>query len=267
MAVNGKEWSEESVRVAGTELVFVKGGSGKPLLVLHEELGHPGWLGWHAELARERTLLIPLQPGFGRSPRVDWLWNVRDLACFYSRVLRERNLVPIDVIGFSMGGWIAAEMAVNDARQFRRMVLVAPMGVKPPEGEIMDLFTVTARKYLDQSVLDMSKTPEFSSLYGGENTPEQFEAFEDARAEVARLAWQPYMHNLSLPNLLAGVANLPTLLVWGRQDPAVPLSAGELYKRSLPGAELVVLEGCGHRPEIEKAGEFVQRVKNFLNKA
>src|SRR5438128_2368412 len=119
------QWTEETVSIAGTDLVQVKGGAGRPLLILHEELGHPGWLDWHAELARTHTVLIPLHPGFGKSPSVDWIWNIRDLACFYSRLIREQRLTPVDVIGFSMGGWIAAEMAVQDAKQFRHMVLVA----------------------------------------------------------------------------------------------------------------------------------------------
>jgi len=252
------------VRVTGTDLVFIKGGSGRPLLVLHEELGHPGWLRWNSALAQSHTLHIPLHPDFGKSPGVEWIQNIRDLAGFYSRVLRDRGLSPVDAIGFSLGGWIAAEMAANCAHQFRRLVLVAPVGIRPPEGEIMDMFTVTARAYLDASVHDPANTPEFAALYGGAATPEQFEAWEDARAQVARLAWQPYMYNPSLGPLLEGVGGLPTLVVWGRQDKVVPFSAGQLYNSSITGSELVVFEGCGHRPEIEKSQEFINRVQSFL---
>ena len=107
------DWSEEITHVAGTDLAIIKGGQGKPLLVLHEEMGHPGWLSWHAALAKERTLMIPIQPGFGKSPRVEAIRNVHELGLFYSWVLRDMNLAPIDVIGFSLGGWAAAEMATR----------------------------------------------------------------------------------------------------------------------------------------------------------
>jgi pimeloyl-ACP methyl ester carboxylesterase len=264
MAGNTQGWKEETVPIAGTELKVIQGGSGKPLLVLHDELGHPGWLKWHEELARNHTLIIPLHPGFGQSPQVKWLRNVRDLACFYGRLVREKYAGQVDVIGFSLGGWIAAEMAVFDARQFRRMVLVAPTGIRPPHGEIKDLFTVPARTYLNASVHSIEGTPEFNKLYGGEQTPAQFEAWEDARAETSRLAWEPYMFNPSLPQLLEGVAGLPTLLVWGKQDVVVPLSAGEAYHKSIAGSEFLVLDGCGHKPEIEKQAEFTERVKKFL---
>jgi pimeloyl-ACP methyl ester carboxylesterase len=264
MAESTQGWREETVRVAGADLTMIQGGSGKPLLVLHEELGHPGWLRWHSELARSRTVIIPLHPGFGKTPRVEWIRNIRDMAGFYARVLRERGLAPADVIGFSMGGWIAAEMAACDARQFSRMVLVAPTGIKPPAGDIMDMFVVTARAYLDASVHNAAQSPEFAKLYGGEQTPEQFEAWEDARAETARLAWQPYMFNPSLGPLLEGAVGLPTLIIWGKQDTIVPVSAAHVYNEAIAGSDLVVLDNCGHRPEVEQTATFVERVQRFL---
>jgi 4,5:9,10-diseco-3-hydroxy-5,9,17-trioxoandrosta-1(10),2-diene-4-oate hydrolase len=72
------------------------------------------------------------------------------------------------------------------------------------------------------------------------------------------------MFNPSMPQLLEGIAGLQALLVWGRQDRIVPLSAGEIYHKSLTGSELMVLDRCGHRPEIEKQAEFSQRVQKFL---
>jgi len=264
MTGNAQEWRVSLVHVASTDLTFIKGGTGRPLLVLHEELGYPGWLRWHVALAQSHTLHIPLHPGFGTSPRVEWVSSVRDLACFYARVLQDMGLSPIDVIGFSLGGWIVAEMAANCAQQFRRMVLVAPAGIRPPEGDIMDMFTVSARAYLNASVHDPAQTSEFALLYGGAATPEQFEAWEEARAETARLVWRPYMYNPSLGPLLEGVRGLPTLVLWGRQDQIVPLSAGQIYNRSITGSELAVFEGCGHRPEIEHAPGFIERVQHFL---
>lgn len=256
--------TEQKIKVAGFDLTVVKGGSGKPLLVLHEEMGHPGWLKWHSALARERTVLIPQHPGWGVTAQAEWIRSMRDLACFYARYLREQGLAPIDVIGFSFGGWLAAEMAANDASLFRKMVLVAPMGIRPPQGEIMDMFTISGRRYVRQSVLDWESTSEFNQLYGGESTPAQFEAFDEVRASSARLAWAPYMHNPSLPYLLEGVPKLPTLLIWGKEDAVVPISAGEVYKKSLRESKLVALDKCGHRPEIEQSDSFLREVTNFL---
>ncbi len=264
MAENSTEWREETVKLDGTDLIVVEGGAGKPLLVLHEELGHPGWLKWHATLAKNRTILIPLHPGFGRTERAEWMLSIRDLAGFYSRYLKEQGLAPIDVIGFSLGGWIAAEMAAGNPGQFRRMVLVAPVGIRPPRGEILDVFQMMAPQQLLTSVLDPAATPEFKELYGGAPGPEQFEAFEDARAQTARLAWTPYMFNPTLAHHLPVAAGLPTLIVWGRQDAVVPLSAGEAYRDAIPGSRLVTFDRCGHRLEIERTSEFIREVEAFL---
>ncbi len=258
------KWTEETVKVAGTELALVKGGSGKPLLILHDELGYPGWMAWNEALAETRTLLIPLQPGFGKTPRLDWVRSYRDLAGFYSQVLREMRLDPIDVIGFSAGGFIAAEMAAADPRIFSHMVLVAPMGIKATEGEILDFFALTIRHHLRATVADPEKTPEFARIYGGEMTPAQFEAFEDARAETARLGWEPFMHNPSLPFLLRGLTT-PTLLIRGTRDAVVPRNCIEEYRKAIPGAQVIELPGVGHRPEIEDAIAFERAVQRFLN--
>jgi pimeloyl-ACP methyl ester carboxylesterase len=255
--------TEERLNVAGAELVMVKGGSGKPLLILHDELGYPGWMTWNESLAHERTLLIPQQPGFGKTPRLDWIRSFRDLAGFYSQVLREMKLAPIHAIGFSAGGFIAAEMIAADPEIFSRLVLVAPMGIKPETGEIMDIFPITIRSHLRATVADPFATPEFAKLYGGEMTPEQFEAFEDARAESARIGWEPYMHNPSLPHLLHGVA-APVLLVWGTKDDVVPRGCIDAYAKALANSRVAAIEGAGHRPEIENSVEFERAVRAFL---
>src|SRR5512146_978079 len=255
--------TETTVRAAGAKIAVIRGGSGKSLLILHDELGYPGWLSWNERFVEQRSLVIPLQPGFGRTERIDWIRSYRDLGGFYSQVIRELGAAPIDVIGFSAGGFIAAEMAAADPRIFSRMVLVAPMGIKQVDGEIMDIFAVTIRNHLLAAVADPANTPEFMKIYGGHMTPEQFEAFEDARSETARLGWEPFMHNPSLPYLLRGV-KIPTLLVWGTRDGIVPRGCIDGYRAAIEGAQGAMSEGAGHRPDMENPAEFDRIVRKFL---
>ena len=259
------KWTEKKVAVGDNELAVIEGGTGDPVVVFHEELGHPGITNWHEEMAREYTVLIPHHPGFGRTDRVEWINSVRDLAAFYGRAFKSEGLLPASVIGFSLGGWIAAEMAACNASLFKRLVLVAPFGIRPPEGDIADMFQVTAKKYLDSSVKTIERNQEFAKLYGGEPTPEQFEAWEDARAESARLAWVPYMFNPSLGPLLECGEEVKTLIIWGRDDEISPSSAAAVYQNAIQGSELLLLDDCGHRPEVEKTGVFVSKIKQFLS--
>ncbi len=264
MTTGSKTWTEETVRLAGAGVQLVKGGSGEPLLIFHDELGHPGWLRYHEALAENNTLYIPSATGFGESEGLDWVMNMRDMAGWYLQVMDELGLDHVNAIGFSIGGWLAAEMATMCPQQFKKLVLVDAAGVKPPTGEILDMFQIVAKSFINDSVFDPDSVPEFQVICPDEPTPEQSENWERARESSCRLSWRPYMHNPALPNLLFRLKRLPTLILWGRQDPIVPLSAGELYHESIPGSSFTVVENCGHRPEVEKPEEFVSLVEGFL---
>ncbi|HEX2278079.1 MAG TPA: alpha/beta hydrolase [Candidatus Tectomicrobia bacterium] len=264
MTTSSGTWTEESVEAAGIKLQLIKGGTGEPLLILHGELGHPGWLRFHESLAQHHTLYIPSHPGFGKSERLDWIANMRDMAGWYLDALDDLAVGRVNAMGFSLGGWLAAEMATMCPTQFKKLVLVGAMGIKPPSGQIYDMFLEVAKEFIKTSYLDPAQTPEFSQICPEQPTPEQVEAWEVAREEACRLGWRPYMHYPSLPHLLRRLRKLPTLIVWGRQDAIVPVSAAEVYHASIPGSQLVILDNCGHHPEVEQSDEFVQRVQAFL---
>ncbi|MBI4640843.1 MAG: alpha/beta hydrolase [Candidatus Tectomicrobia bacterium] len=266
MVTNTDTWTEEIVEVAGTRVQIVKGGSGEPLFLLHGEMGHPGWLRFHEALAQNHTLYIPSHPGFGKSERLSWIMTMRDLAGWYLQALDDLALGQVNVIGFSFGGWLAAEMATMSPGQFKKLVLVGAAGIKPPVGEIFDMFLVVAKEYLAACLLDPANTQEFERISPAEPTPDQVEAWEVAREEACRLSWKPYMYDPALPHLLRRLKTLPTLITWGRQDPIIPLSAAEVYHESIQGSRLVVLDNCGHQPEIEKPDEFIGVVHPFLSR-
>jgi pimeloyl-ACP methyl ester carboxylesterase len=106
--------------------------------------------------------------------------------------------------------------------------------------------------------------PEFAEIYGGGMTPEQFELFEDARAETARIGWEPFMFNPSLPHHLKGLGQLPVLLVWGTDDLIAPKGCVDAYDQVVPNSKVVTLSGVGHRPEIEDPEGFLAAVTKHL---
>ena len=125
-------FTEETLDMAGISLQLRRGGSGEPLLVLHGELGVPDWLEAHELLAQHYSVCVPSLPGFGTSSFPDWLMSVRDLSAWVNWFVRECGLpTPLNVVGFSMGGWIAAELATNNNALFSKMVLVGAAGMKP----------------------------------------------------------------------------------------------------------------------------------------
>lgn len=264
MADGAQAWTEEFVEAGGTQLQIVRAGSGDPLIILHDELGHQTWLRYQDELAKDYSLHIPSHPGFGQTEREEWIMNIRDLAGWYLEAIDDLGLNGASLMGLSLGGWLAAEMATMSPDTFRKLVLVGPAGIRPPSGDIYDMFLVVARDFLSAGFHDPDNTPEFKQVCPDEPSPELAEAWEVAREEACRLSWRPYMFYPGLPDLLHRVKRLPTLIVWGREDNIVPVSAAQVYQESIAGSRLSVLENCGHHPEVEKSDEFVGLVKGFL---
>lgn len=257
-------FAEELVTAAGVRVHLRRGGAGRPLLILHGELGVPGWLRAHALLARRFAVYVPSLPGFGASTRPDWIAGVRDVAAWVTWFVRDLKLPePLPVIGFSLGGWIAAEIATVNASIFSRMVLVDAAGLQPDEGQVWDYFLHSNREALPRAFCDSTQAPEYEQYYGRTWTPADETQAEQNREMMARLAWKPYMRSHTLAGLLPGVAT-PTLVVWGREDAIIPLDAGQRYARAIPGATLKIVDRCGHMPEMEQPEAFVQSVLEFL---
>lgn len=266
MSTMAATWTEAIVDVAGQSLHLVKGGSGEPLLMLHGEMGHAGWLRCHEALAQQHTLTLPMHPGYGKTARVDWIRNMRDLASWYLEALDDLGLDGIPVLGCGLGGWLAAEMAIASPKQFSKLIVASAPGIRPPRGEIFDMFLVVAKEYVDKGFVDPANSPEYQELYGGDVSHDIQETWFYSREESSRLTWRPYMHDLTLPPRLHRLKHTPTLMLWGREDGIVPLSAGEAYQAAIPGSQLTVIDGCGHYPEVEQAGAFVACVEDFLQK-
>ena len=249
--------------VGGVRVHTWIGGQGAPLLVLHGAGGNRGFTRAMLTLAAHYTVVAPTHPGFGRSDDAEWMEGVDDLARFHLWLVDAAGLGRPHVIGHSIGGWAAAEMAVMSPGSIDRLVLVAPAGLKPATGEILDIFFHSPAQLRELTVHDPKTIPEWDELFGRPPTPAELEIAERNREMTARLTWKPYMHNPRLANFLPRVTN-PALIVWGREDRIVPIVCGEQFRRLLPNATLSVLERCGHLPPLEQPDAFARLVLDFL---
>jgi pimeloyl-ACP methyl ester carboxylesterase len=255
----GKDWSESVVEVAGTKLHLARAGSGRPVLVLHHDIGTPDRLPFYDDLARHFDVLVPHHPGYGKSERPQWLRNVRDVAVIYQRLLSDLGVERASLIGLGFGGWIAAEMATMAPREFHRLVLVGAMGLKPADGDIFDQAIVS---YLDYARAGFHDQEAFARVYGDVST-DQLVEWDLCREMSFRIAWKPYMYNQSLPHLLGGV-RAPALVVWGDNDKIVPRSAGQQYAALLPKARFEVVRSSGHCVEMEQPEQLARLVRSFV---
>ena len=253
-------WADTTAEVAGIKLHLARAGDGPGLLVLHHDIGTPDRLPFYDRLAERFTVLVPHHPGWGRSERPGWMRSVRDVAAVHQWLLADQGLSDVSLVGLGFGGWIAAEMASLAPRDFRRLVLAAPMGIKPPEGDILDQAIISYIAYPQAGFHDQEN---FRRVFGDVST-DQLEAWDIAREMCFRIAWKPYMYSQTLPHLLGGV-RAPALIVWGDDDKIVPRSAADAYARALPRSRLEIVPGCGHFIDMEQPEALARLVTDFVN--
>ena len=247
----------------GVQLDVYEQGQGRPILVLHGEDGPCPQASFFSLLAKQGRVILPTHPGFDQAPDAADIDTVDDLAYLYLDLLDESDLREVVVIGCSLGGWIAAEMAVKSTARLGQLVLVAPLGIKVGDREtrdIPDIFAlppeeVTRLQYHDPAQVAV----DYASLSDLELT-----AIVRNREATALYAWEPYFHNPKLRQRLYRVA-LPTLLVWGASDRFVtPDYYGTAYRDAIPGAQFTVIDQAGHWPHLEQPEVFAERVGAFL---
>ncbi len=252
-------WSEHNLELGDTKLRLMRGGSGRPVLVLHHDIGTLDRMPFYDALADRFDLIVPQHPGFGTQERPNWMRHPRDLAALYQWALADLGVERASLVGLGFGGWVAAEMAALAPRDFHRLVLVGAMGVKPPEGDIFDQAIVS---YIDYARAGFHDQAAFARVYGDVST-DQLVAWDLCREMCFRLAWKPYMYSQTLPHLLGGV-RAPALVVWGDDDKIVPKSAGELYARSLREARFETVRAAGHCVDMEQPEALARLVTPFI---
>ena len=252
----------EHIPVGQTNLYVLKGGNGRPCLVLHGIEGHEGWLAFHDTLASRSTVYAPSHPGYGHTQAPDWITSVPHQAIFYHWFLQETGLTDVDLVGIGLGGWIAAEMAIMDTSRLSHLVLVNAVGVKPQRAELFDIFVARWRDVIEGGFSDALQ---YQRLYA-DNPIQEFGGIREAgRTMTMRMCFKPYMFDPSLPGVL-GKVRVPTLVVHGEKDDYVPGECAEMYAQSIPGAELRTLENCGHFAHMDQPDRLGALVAEFVTR-
>ncbi|MFM9884470.1 MAG: alpha/beta fold hydrolase [Burkholderiales bacterium] len=252
----------ERLSVAGCDLEVVRRGKGRPLLVLHGFQNVDPSAPFVESLGRHVEIIAPSHPGFGSSKRPAEFETVYDLVHLYLDVLDALPYEQVSVLGFSFGGWLAAELAIKAGRRIDRLVLVDALGIKISDRETPD-------------ILDVFNTHPAEVVRRSWHAPAQwapdYDAMEDEQLVVrarnwdslCRYGWHPYMYNPQLKRWLHRIKQ-PTMVVWGASDRIVTPAYGEAYAKLIPGARFELIPEAGHYPEIEQCDAFVKRVSGFL---
>src|SRR6185312_340609 len=232
---------ETTITVSGATIRLFRGANGATLVFLHGAGGHTGWRPFMEILSREFDVIVPEHPGFGRSDDPPWLDTVADLAYFHLDLLAALGLDRVHLMGTSLGGWIAAELAVRNTARLASLTLVGAVGITAGGQPIDDIFRMAEDENLRRYYADAER----AARRRGDLAKADMTLVAKNRATVMRLAYRPRLHNPGLAKWLHRI-DVPTLLLWGEKDGLVPPEFGEAYRDLIPGSRLVVLPNAGH---------------------
>lgn len=233
-------------------------GTGAPVLVLHGGAGVDSVTGLSELLAAGHHVLTPVHPGFGGTPRPARLDSVRALASAYRDLLAERDLTDVTVIGSSIGGWIAAELALCAPDRVGKLVLVDAAGLASAAHPVADYFDMTLDEVIDISYAHPDRHRIDLSAF----TDEQRAIAAGNRAALLAYGGRD-MADPTLAARLAGIT-VPTLVVWGEADGMVTPAYGREYADAIPGARFEVLPDAGHLPQLETPDALLALLTGFL---
>ena len=250
------------VTIAGIEVELFEAGSGAPLIVLHGGGGLDPNHKVMALIGAGRRLVRPSHPGFGTSGLPDWIDCVDDAAYIHLELMDRLGIARADLIGCSVGGWIAAEMATKAPERFRRIVMVGPVGVKTGPADRLDIPDIFALPQAEVERLTFHD-PDAMRMDPAKLTDDELAIALRNRETLAMLVWEPYMHNPKLVHRLQRVT-APTLFVRGESDGLVSSAYLNAYADLLPDARIETVPAAGHAPHIEQPERFAAIVRSFL---
>ncbi len=268
--------SDERISTQIGKIQVLRGGpaDARPLVYLHSATGEGPGLPVLEELADTFAVSAPMFPGFGESEGIDQIDDVEDavfhlLDVFDALGLKSGESAPA-LVGLSLGGWLAAEVATRYPERVSALVLVNPAGLYLKGHEIGEIFNRPPGELAEVLIADQSH-PLAQALHAAQmmmdaNQPVPFELVKpqlQSMAATAKIGWRPYLHNPKLARRLYRVT-APTLVVHGSQDGLIPREHAEAYAAGIAGAKLVDVDGAAHLLPLEKPAELAALIREHL---
>lgn len=240
---------------------FGENTEGTAVLMLHGGAGPRTMAGFAAAMSEHVYVIAPTHPGFDGTARPHWLESIGDLATAYLDLLDALDLTTVMVIGNSVGGWIAAEMALRDNhKRLGALVLINAVGIHAyrPENRVLDVRTINPTEIGKLSFANEALRPDFSTM-----TDEQRAAAAANQKTLALYGGEHFSHDPKLRGRLHRVT-LPTLVIWGEQDGIAPLDYGRGYAKSFENGHFTPIPDAGHLPQLEQTAATIGAVFDFV---
>jgi pimeloyl-ACP methyl ester carboxylesterase len=260
---NWAHWTvPDSIQVGGLETYYRRKGSGEPLVYLHGAGLTRAWLPLYEELAQSFEVIVPEHPGFGDTPMPEWLHGVEDLVLHYDQLFDALGLEDVHLVGHSLGGWIAAYLAIFYRHRFRSLTLVTPLGLRVPEAPMADPFRLSPELAMDL-LLNGAAPEKYAEYFQQEDELEDMIHAYGESITLARLLWNP-RYDVKLDRRLELVST-PTLVIAADEDRLLPEPHPQRWAELIDGARLTTVAGepdepSGHLLIIQQPGRLAQAI-------
>jgi pimeloyl-ACP methyl ester carboxylesterase len=277
------DWRDHlrQIDVVGARANYVEMGEGPPLLFLHGLSGcWQNWLENIPHFSRTHRVLAVDLPGFGTSPMPPWEISIPSYGRFLRDFCERVGVDRCSVVGNSMGGFIATELAITEPERVDDLVLVSAAGItwararREPAAMLGRIGRAAGPVLLRVNLAGIRRARLRKAAFQG--------VFHDPLSLRREALWENLVPAMKSPGYFDAMTQLvgydirdrleeigvPTLIVWGRNDRVVPVPAALSYKKRIgANAELVIFDGCGHVPQIERPTRFNRVVEEFLKRA
>lgn len=257
--VTTPEVAARMVDVAGSPVAVRRRGTGDPLLFLHGAGFTGRWLRFHEALARGADVIAPEHVGYGATPMQDWLEDIGDLVLHYDDLRATLGLDRFHLVGYSLGGWIAAAYATLFPDRLRSLTLITPAGLQVPgRSPVADLFSMTPAELFGTVFNDPTNMAE---VMVDMTDPDVAVALYQEQSTLARLVWNP-RYDRRMPRRLRRVS-VPALVVGAEHDRLIPDEAADRYAELLPDGRITRVPGTGHALIIEQPERTADAILEF----
>ena len=250
----------ERIKIGEIDVAYRRKGQGEPTVFLHGAGTTRMWLPFYEEMASRVDFIAPEHPGFGETPMHDSIEGFDDLILHYREFLDALGLDTVHLIGFSMGGWAAAEFAVFFPHRLRSLTLITPAGLRVPDHPLTDIFAMPPER-IGEVLYNGDVTPYLEYLPDPNSIDEAVHSYGEAGA-AARLMWAP-RYDRKLDRRLPKV-QVPALVVGAEDDWVVPNAHADRYAELLPNARLVRIPGTGHMAIVQEPQRTAEAVLSFI---
>ena len=248
----------EELTIDGVKTVVHTAGQGDPLVVFHGA-GTVDGFDFAEPWAEKFRVIAPYHPGWGESGDDPTFTEMQDYVMHYLDLFDALNVDTMSIVGFSMGGYLAAKFASQQAKRVKKLVLIGPYGLDVPEHPTLDIIAVSGEAIAPMLVSNFDvlkqRLPETPDL-----------DFVGARyreaTSFARLFWE-HPTDPKLPRHLHRVT-MPTLIVWGDEDKLIPVQQAQVWHELIRNSEVMVVKGAGHMVQLDKP-ETVDAIAKFLS--